>query len=133
MDEEVRQFVRQRAENRCEYCRLAQQHAPVAKFHVEHIRARQHRGDDTPENLCLACPRCNRFKGPNLTTYDPKTNEKVDVFNPRTDTWSEHFEFDSIYIIGSTPMGRGTVELLQMNAGDRLDVRMAQNERGELN
>jgi len=132
MDEGVRQFVRQRADHRCEYCRLPQECAPVVTFHVEHIRARQHHGDDDPSNLCLACPRCNRFKGPNLTTYDPDSNEKVDVFNPRINVWDEHFEFDGIRIVGLTPIGRGTVELLQMNAEDRLDVRAALDDRGEL-
>ena len=106
MDEEVRLFVRARADHRCEYCRLSQQNAPVVTFHIEHIRARQHRGDDNPVNLCLACPRCNSYKGPNLTTHDPETNEKVDVFNPRIHMWDEHFEFEGIHIVGLTPIGR---------------------------
>jgi hypothetical protein len=132
MDERLRQLVRQRADYRCEYCRLPQKYAPVVSFHIEHIRARQHRGDDDSSNLCLACPRCNSFKGPNLTTYDPETNEKVDVFNPRIYIWDEHFEFEGIHIVGLTPIGRGTVELLSMNTDDRLNVRAALDERGEL-
>lgn len=39
MDEGTRQFVRERSEFRCEYCRLPQAFAPAVRFHVEHIRA----------------------------------------------------------------------------------------------
>ena len=62
MDEAIRQFVRDRAGNRCEYYLLPQSYAVVVRFHIEHLRARQHGGDDTPANLALACPHCNRFK-----------------------------------------------------------------------
>ena len=36
----------------------------------------------------------NAFKGPNLSTIDPLTGGKVDVYNPRTDEWSKHFAID---------------------------------------
>ena len=36
IDETLRQFVRRRAGDRCEYCRLPQ-HAVDGRFHVEHI------------------------------------------------------------------------------------------------
>lgn len=48
MDARLRQFVRQRANGRCEYCGLAQEQEPLP-FHVEHITPRQHEGKDTPE------------------------------------------------------------------------------------
>jgi hypothetical protein len=83
MDEAIRQLVCDRAGNRCEYCLLPQKYAPVVRFHVEHIRARQHGGDDAPANRALACPHCNRFKGPNLTSFDPETDALVPLFNPR--------------------------------------------------
>lgn len=41
MDGAVRNLVRQRAGNRCEYCRLPQA-AVDATFHVDHIIAQQH-------------------------------------------------------------------------------------------
>lgn len=75
MDAGTRRMVRQRASDCCEYCRLPQEAAPVAAFQVEHIRAKQHHGDDSPANLALACPRCNLFKGPNLSAIDPDSGE----------------------------------------------------------
>jgi hypothetical protein len=131
MHPRIRKFVRERAQDRCEYCRLRQDAAPVVRFQVEHIRARQHGGDDADENLALACARCNGFKGTNLTAIDPETDEIVTVFNPRTEHWSEHFVLVGIEIQGVTATGRATVELLQMNAGDRLKARAALIERGE--
>ena len=50
MDQALRQFVRDRAENRCEYCQLPQ-HAMDGTFHIEHIIARQHGGTDDLSNL----------------------------------------------------------------------------------
>ena len=31
----------------------------AATFHVEHILAKQHEGDDDLNNLCWSCHRCN--------------------------------------------------------------------------
>ena len=56
MDEALREFVRQRASDRCEYCLLPQSAARFFTFHVEHIRAKQHGGQDIESNLALACP-----------------------------------------------------------------------------
>jgi len=44
MDDALREFVRQRAAERCEYCLLPQSAARFFTFHVEHIRAKQHGG-----------------------------------------------------------------------------------------
>lgn len=60
MADSLRNFVRQRAGNRCEYCRIRSGDFDVAEFHVEHIIARQHGGTDDPLNLALACSRRNR-------------------------------------------------------------------------
>jgi len=64
IDAAVRDLVRERARERCEYCRLPQ-HADEATFHIEHIFAQQHvpPGADEPDNLALACHRCNLHKG----------------------------------------------------------------------
>ena len=123
MDASIRQLVRTRAGNCCEYCGLTQDMLPWARFHVEHIRARQHRGSDDPENLALACHHCNSFKGPNLSSYDPDTDELVPLFNPRTDEWASHFHLVDFEVVGVTPTGRATVALLNMNDPDRVQLR----------
>lgn len=50
IDASKRRTVRRRARNRCEYC-LMPQSAVDIRLHVEHIVARQHRGDDSLANL----------------------------------------------------------------------------------
>ncbi|MBN1395043.1 MAG: HNH endonuclease [Pirellulales bacterium] len=102
---------------------MPQAAVPFAPFHIEHVIARQHGGDDDPSNLALACDRCNLYKGPNLTSIDPVTHQVVSLFNPRKDSWSDHFRWDKLRIIGKTPTGRATVRLLNMNAKRRLQVR----------
>ena len=123
MDAARRQLVRRRAGNRCEYCRIPQEATPFIAFHIEHICAKQHAGDDNPENLALACDRCNAFKGPNLTSIDPDTGATVRLFNPRSDDWSEHFLFEAGEVLGLTPTGRATVRLLNINAPRRVQLR----------
>lgn len=109
------------------------QRALLARFHVEHIRAVSHGGSDDDENLCLACPRCNRLKGPNPSGYDPETDALTRLFNPRDDSWASHFVWDGVRIVGVTDIGRATVSLLRLNGEDRLMVRRALSEQNELN
>ena len=132
MDAADREFVRQRASQRCEDCRLPQSATPFFTFHVEHIRAKQHRGSDERQNLALACPDCNAFKGPNLTAIDPVTDEVASLFNPRLHEWNEHFAFLKSSTVGLTPIGRATVALLNMNEEARLELRSELMARGEL-
>jgi hypothetical protein len=132
MDEAARQLVRTRAGDRCEYCRLPQHVGAAYRFHIEHVRPRQHGGTDEPDNLALACPNCNWSKGPNLSGIDPDTASLVPLFNPRTDSWPQHFALADLHIVGLTPTGRATVALLRMNAADRIDVRHELARRGEL-
>ena len=72
MDPATQELVRHRANERCEYCGIRQS-SVAARFHVEHIIARQHGGTDDPSNLALACDRCNAFKGPNLSAIDTES------------------------------------------------------------
>ncbi len=117
-----RQKVRQRADGRCEYCKLPE-HASEVVFHIEHVRAKQHGGSDELSNLALACDRCNFAKGPNLSSVDSETDETVLLFHPRQDKWSEHFAVQNAEIVGLTSCGRATANLLQMNAPKRVQLR----------
>jgi len=123
MDSPTRELVRQRANGRCEYCGLPQHAAPFFRFHIEHIRARQHQGADDPSNLALACPDCNAKKGPNLTTVSPDTGRIIELFNPRIHRWEEHFALVGAEIVGVSEIGRATVQLLDMNEPERIIVR----------
>jgi len=123
MDAAVRQLVCARAAERCEYCRLPQAAVPLVTFHVEHIIPRQHDGSDEPANLAYACPWCNRGKGPNLSGRDLETQTVVPLFNPRSQSWLEHFALRGPIIVGITPVGRVTVRVLAMNRADALEMR----------
>ncbi len=131
MDSRLRQFVRERAEYRCEYCRLRQEHEPSRIFHVEHIIALQHRGSDEEGNLALACQLCNLLKGTNLTSLDPDTSALTCLFHPREDDWSQHFQIDGPRIRGLTDKGRTTVWLLEMNSDERVALRSLLQEAAE--
>jgi hypothetical protein len=132
MDADVRDFVRRRADQRCEYCHLPQAAVPFSPFHVEHITARQHGGDDNLSNLALACDRCNLHKGPNLSGIDPDSGEVVVLFHPRRDSWNGHFRWNGAEIVGLTPSGRATVQTLQMNAKRRVQLRAKLQATGRL-
>ena len=111
---------------------MPQEVTPFIAFHVEHVIARQHLDDenDDPAGLAYACDRCNAFKGPNLSSIDPATGDKVDLFDPRTDFWSEHFSFSNGMIVGLTSVGRATARLLNMNAARRVELRLQWLDEG---
>jgi HNH endonuclease len=131
MNEAEREFVRQRAGNRCEYCRIGQWHMPAARFHIEHILPRQHGGQESDDNLALACVHCNLHKGPNLAGIDPADGKMVRLFSPRRDDWAEHFGIVGAEILGLSPVGRATVHVFAMNEEERLILRSELVERGE--
>jgi hypothetical protein len=116
--------VRQRAQNRCEYCHLPAEIHPLP-FHVDHIVARPHGGRAVLENLALACLHCNRHKGPNIAGSDPTTGSPIRLFHPRQDVWQEHFEWIGPLQTGKTPIGRVTIQVLAINNPDFLVMRTA--------
>jgi hypothetical protein len=124
MDAPTRALLWARAGGRCEYCRVHQDHVELS-HHIEHIVARKHGGADDLSNLCVACGRCNLFKGSDLTGIDPATGQVERLFNPRTQAWVDHFKLRGPLIVGLTPTGRATVRVLSMNAGQRLQLRAA--------
>ncbi len=127
MDAATKDLVRQRAGDRCEYCHLPQDATPFITFHIEHVIAKQHTPDDDNlddrKRLAFSCDRCNLFKGPNLSSIDPESGEIVNLFNPRTDNWTDHFAPRGGKIVGLTPTGRATARLLNMNDSRRVDLR----------
>jgi hypothetical protein len=131
MDSALRSLVRHRADDTCEYCRLPQSASRFVAFHVEHIIARQHGGLTEPENLALACGFCNFHKGPNIASFDPETTQLVPLFHPRRDSWADHFAWERTIVIGRTPIGRATVQLLAMNEWQRVELRENLQALGE--
>jgi hypothetical protein len=42
--------------------------------------------------------------------------------------WDDHFEWHGVLIVGTTPVGRTTVRVLQLNAEERLQLRVASSQ-----
>ena len=123
MDPILRNLTRDRAGDRCEYCGTHQNQDPFFAFHCEHIIARQHGGATIETNLAWACHHCNLHKGPNLSGLDPTNGSMVALFNPRLQTWSDHFVTNGPIVVGITPTGRTTIRVLDMNAAARVQLR----------
>lgn len=130
MDELRRQRVTERAGNRCEYCHLEQEHEPFSLFHVDHVIARQHRVDESDENLCLACSSCNLHKGPNIAGLDPNSGALTPLFHPRLQNWTDHFEWNHVRLVGKTSCGRTTIHVLAINSSENLELREALLDEG---
>lgn len=125
MDVELRNLVVTRSHERCEYCRIPQRFF-TERFQIEHIIALQHRGETIDSNLAVACARCNRAKGANLSGIDPFSGVLTRLFNPRIDAWDEHFSQAPFgKIVGISDIGRTTVYVLDMNAPRRVELRSA--------
>lgn len=122
--EAIRQVVA-RAADRCEYCRMHQS-LQGATFHVEHITPQAAGGSDEPENLALACPACNLAKSSRTAVPDPDTGDPVPLFNPRADSWADHFGWEDRRVVGRTPTGRATVAALNFNHPRRVLIREAE-------
>ena len=110
----LRSLVAERAENRCEYCRLSQV-GQEATFHIDHVVPRTAGGPTDEDNLALACVGCSLRKGARRRAIDPQTGADVVLFNPRRDSWSEHFRWDGVRLDGRSPTGRATAAALAMN------------------
>ena len=113
-----------RAKGYCEYCQLPASFSP-ASFNFEHIMPLIKQGVTTAENLAFSCGGCNAYKRDKTEALDPLTRQLSALFNPRTAIWSDHFEWndDDLQIIGSTPVGRATVQLLKVNREGNINLR----------
>jgi hypothetical protein len=125
----VYEIVRQRAKFRCEYCHYPEllSSAPLS---IDHIQPQSLGGNDEPDNLGLACRRCNERRYNFTSGVDSVTEQEVALFNPRADQWSEHFAWstDGLEIIGITPTGRATCNRLDLN-DNRRGEQFIQNAR----
>lgn len=113
---ELQRQVRARFFNACAYCRTAESLTGMT-FEFEHIKPRALDGETLFENLCFACPNCNRYKADRQTAVDPVTEQSVSLFNPQLQVWNEHFAWsdDGLSLVGLSPIGRATIVALKMN------------------
>ena len=119
----LRQQVIERARERCEYCQTQQ--VIVVAMEIDHIQPESAGGETVLENLCLACVGCNSFKLDFQSGIDPETNTETPLFNPRSQIWSDHFEWseDGLHLIGLSPVGRATIVRLRINRESVVNAR----------
>jgi hypothetical protein len=116
-----REVIR-RAGKRCEYC-LVHQDDVVARHQVDHVISVKHGGTTELSNLALSCLPCNRRKSSDIGAFDKQTGQFVRLFDPRGQSWADHFQVRTAQIIGLTAEGRATVVFLQLNSPQRLQER----------
>lgn len=131
-NQRVRDAVRLRAGDACEYCL----HPTSGQFHVEHIIPQGlwqdyaanrlssvplqpgRRGPDHISNFAWSCPFCNQGKQERVSHRLGQRAHRF--FDPRHDVWPDHFVFlhNYLIIVGVTPIGQATVAGLSFNAGE---------------
>lgn len=92
-------------------------------------------GASDPSNLALACPHCNAHKWIFTDGLDPQTGERVPLFNPRLDDWSEHFTWSNVVLgelLSKTAIARATTQRLRMNDSRMIELRQLLFELGLL-
>lgn len=120
----IKEEVVKCADGRCEYCKSLQKYS-LQPFHIEHITPIALGGLTILINLAFSCGGCNNIKYIKIEGVDPATGKTVALFNPRNEEWSENFEWSSDFLmmIGITAVGRTTVETLQLNRKELINLR----------
>jgi len=132
-DAVVRQVVRLRARDVCEYCLQP----TVGQFQVDHVipaalwsdymagrlnaaiqPIENRRGPDHLDNLAWCCPFCNVGKSQRVVYRVGARTMRL--FDPRYNLWTDHFTFTNhyLFIAGVTPIGVATQRALGFNAGE---------------
>lgn len=124
--------VAERANRCCEYCR-SQARFAIQPFSIEHIIPKSLGGETTLDNLALACQGCNNHKYNKTEGSDSISGNIVPFYHPRQQCWSEHFAWNNDFtlVIGLTPVGRTTVDALQLNREGVVNLRRVLYAIGE--
>ena len=126
---EITATVRERAGDRCEYCRMHQS-IQGATFHIEHIVPSSKGGVTSLNNLALACPACNLHKSDRTEVVDIVMNQLTGLFHPRRQDWADHFARRGFRYEGLTSTGRATIDALHLNSERRLLIREVESRIG---
>ena len=119
---------------RCAFCRI---HVPLAcvPLHREHIvyKDEHPKWMFLPENICVACPTCNEFKGtievlenPPSKTY-PKSSSGFKIIHPLYDKYSDHIELiGGVLYKGKTEKGCFTINTCHLYRVELAEERVDQ-------
>jgi hypothetical protein len=114
--EDLRARIQEADRGLCRYCLVSEINTGMPLTY-DHITPRAKGGATSFENVCRACRPCNEFKGTVTHALDPLTGEHVPLFDPRMQTWADHFAWsaDRTRVEGLSAVGRATVVALRMN------------------
>lgn len=140
----LRNDMYKKQNKRCAFCRI---HVPLAcvPMHREHIVYKDEHPQwmFLPENLCIACPCCNNFKGTTEVLTDPATeaypkmSKGFKIIHPQYDRYSEHIELlGGVLYRGKTDKGIFTISTCHLYrvelAKERADQRMYAENKGNI-
>jgi hypothetical protein len=124
MTKATKKAVQERAKHCCEYC-LSQSNFSADTFVIEHLIPLVKGGTNDLKNLALSCQRCNNHKFTATRAIDTVTGLIIPLYHPRIDVWEQHFQWsdDFTELLGISPIGRATVERLQLNRQGLINLR----------
>ncbi|MGG6269703.1 HNH endonuclease [Leptolyngbya sp. AN03gr2] len=124
ISDKLRQQIIEESKYYCEYCKTSSRLTGTPLV-MEHILPKSLGGSDNRSNLAASCYRCNEFKGAKTDAIDPETKQLVPLFNPRTQSWTDHFVWRNggTHLIGVTPTGRATTIALRLNNDNVVEAR----------
>jgi len=122
MDAGLRRFVFERACGQCEYCMMPSDWDPLP-FCIDHVIAQAARGSHNRVQSGPLLFQLQYAKGPNIAGLDPENGLITRLFHPRTDTWMAHFDWIGPVLGGKSPIGRVTLQVLNINDPVRVEHR----------
>lgn len=142
--ENLRKDMYKKQNELCAFCRIHTSPACVP-MHREHIVYKKEHPEwmFLPQNLCIACPICNQYKGtaevlttPRTKTY-PKSGKGFRIIHPLYDKYSDHIELlNDILYKGKTKKGSFTIETCHLYrvglAEERVKNKIYENNKGNI-
>jgi len=100
---------------------------------MDHIYPEAQGGSSELSNLAFCCENCNGGKADKTHAVDHVTGEVCALFHPRKQSWEDHFDWTTgeVHVIGLTPVGRATLEALQLNNQAVVNMRLLLRMIGE--
>lgn len=116
ISDDLRQRIRAASGDRCGYCR-SPQYLVLGPLEIDHLTPTARGGSDAESNLWLACRMRNNYKSVQIEAPEPTSAQRVPLYNPREQQWSEHFGWsdDGTQIRGRAACVRATIIALQLN------------------
>ena len=128
----LKRLVIDRSQNNCEYCKFPMQFS-LDSMEIDHIFPVSRGGKTIAENLAFACHGCNQYKRNCCEGFDSVSMAEVPLYNPREMVWKDHFSWseDMTLVIGRTPTGRVSVDLLKLNRSGAVNLRRGLTVSGD--